>query len=80
MSLSTNAFRIYDRICPAPLKLRVLNIDDSPVTIKSIRSIIDKAYENGWIVPEIVIMVIKICVGSVQQGWQHHNNGKRAIM
>ena len=42
---------------PLHVKLRVhLNIDDSPVTIKSIeRSIIDKAYENGWIVPEINI-------------------------
>ena len=53
---STNNFPEFtNRICPAPCEAAcTLNIDDSPVTIKSIeRSIIDKAYENGWIVPEI---------------------------
>ena len=53
---STNNFPEFtSRICPAPCEAAcTLNIDDSPVTIKSIeRSIIDKAYENGWIVPEI---------------------------
>ena len=53
---STNNFPEFtSRICPAPCEAAcTLNIDDSPVTIKSIeRSIIDKAYENGWILPVI---------------------------
>ena len=53
---STNNFPEFtSRICPAPCEAAcTLNIDDSPVTIKSIeRSIIDKAYEKGWLVPEI---------------------------
>lgn len=53
---STNNFPEFtSRICPAPCEAAcTLNIDDSPVTIKSIeRSIIDKAYENGWLIPEI---------------------------
>ena len=53
---STNNFPEFtSRICPAPCEAAcTLNIDDSPVTIKSIeRSIIDKAYEKGWIIPEI---------------------------
>lgn len=53
---STNNFPEFtSRICPAPCEAAcTLNIDDSPVTIKSIeRSIIDKAYEKGWLTPEI---------------------------
>ncbi|MFL2660916.1 MAG: glutamate synthase subunit beta [Alphaproteobacteria bacterium] len=53
---STNNFPEFtSRICPAPCEAAcTLNIDDRPVTIKSIeRSIIDKAYENGWLLPEI---------------------------
>ncbi len=53
---STNNFPEFtSRICPAPCEAAcTLNIDDSPVTIKSIeRSIIDKAYKNGWLIPEI---------------------------
>ncbi len=53
---STNNFPEFtSRICPAPCEAAcTLNIEDSPVTIKSIeRSIIDKGYENGWLVPEI---------------------------
>ncbi len=55
---STNNFPEFtSRICPAPCEAAcTLNIDDSPVTIKSIeRSIIDKAYEKGWLIPEINI-------------------------
>ena len=53
---STNNFPEFtSRICPAPCEAAcTLNIDDSPVTIKSIeRSIIDKAYKEGWITPQI---------------------------
>ncbi len=53
---STNNFPEFTgRICPAPCEAScTLNIEDSPVNIKSIeRSIIDKAYEKGWVVPEI---------------------------
>ena len=53
---STNNFPEFTgRICPAPCEAAcTLNIEDSPVTIKSIeRSIIDKGYEMGWVVPQI---------------------------
>ena len=53
---STNNFPEFTgRICPAPCESAcTLNIDDSPVTIKNIeKTIIDKAYESGWVVPKI---------------------------
>jgi glutamate synthase (NADPH/NADH) small chain len=52
---STNNFPEFtSRICPAPCEEAcTLNIDKSPVGIKSIeRAIIDKAGENGWVVPQ----------------------------
>jgi glutamate synthase (NADPH/NADH) small chain len=53
---STNNFPEFtSRICPAPCEAAcTLNIENNPVAIKSIeRAIIDKAYEKGWLVPEI---------------------------
>ena len=52
---STNNFPEFTgRICPAPCEAScTLNIDDNPVTIKSIEcAIIDRAFEEGWVVPE----------------------------
>ena len=52
---STNNFPEFTgRICPAPCEAAcTLNIDDSPVTIKSIEcAVIDKGWENGWIAAE----------------------------
>ncbi len=52
---STNNFPEFTgRICPAPCEAAcTLNIDDTPVTIKSIEcSIIDRAWKSGWIKPE----------------------------
>ena len=52
---STNNFPEFTgRICPAPCEAAcVLNIDDNPVTIKTIEcAIADKAWENGWIAPK----------------------------
>ena len=51
---STNNFPEFTgRICPAPCEAScTLNIDDVPVTIKSIEcAIVDKAWENGWLKP-----------------------------
>ena len=51
---STNNFPEFTgRICPAPCEAAcTLNINDDPVGIKSIEHfIIDKGYENGWVVP-----------------------------
>jgi glutamate synthase (NADPH/NADH) small chain len=51
---STNNFPEFTgRICPAPCESAcTLNIDDNPVTIKTIEcAIIDKAWEEGWIQP-----------------------------
>ncbi len=53
---STNNFPEFTgRVCPAPCEAAcTLNINDSPVTIKSIEhSIIDKGWEEGWIVPQV---------------------------
>jgi glutamate synthase (NADPH/NADH) small chain len=51
---STNNFpEVTGRICPAPCEAAcTLNIDDTPVTIKSIEcSIADRAWAEGWVVP-----------------------------
>ena len=53
---STNNFPEFTgRICPAPCEAScTLNMIDSPVTIKSIEcAIVDKAWENGWLTPQI---------------------------
>jgi glutamate synthase (NADPH/NADH) small chain len=53
---STNNFPEFTgRICPAPCEAAcTLNLTDEPVTIKSIEcSIIDKAWEMGWVKPQI---------------------------
>ncbi len=52
---STNNFPEFTgRICPAPCEAScTLNIDDSPVTIKTIEcAIVDRGWEEGWILPE----------------------------
>ena len=52
---STNNFPEFTgRICPAPCEAScTLNIIDNPVTIKSIEcAIVDKAWDNNWIVPK----------------------------
>ena len=52
---STNNFPEFTgRICPAPCEAAcTLNINNDPVGIKSIEHfIIDKGYENGWVVPQ----------------------------
>ena len=52
---STNNFPEFTgRICPAPCEAAcTLNLSDSPVTIKSIENaIVDRAWEEGWVVPE----------------------------
>jgi glutamate synthase (NADPH/NADH) small chain len=52
---STNNFPEFTgRICPAPCEAAcTLNINDDSVTIKTIEcSIVDKGWQEGWIVPE----------------------------
>ena len=52
---STNNFpEITGRICPAPCEAScTLNIEDTPVTIKTIEcAIADRAWEEGWVKPE----------------------------
>src|SRR5690349_21438876 len=51
---STNNFPEFTgRICPAPCEAAcTLNIDDNPVTIKTIEcQIVDRGWDEGWIVP-----------------------------
>jgi glutamate synthase (NADPH/NADH) small chain len=53
---STNNFPEFTgRICPAPCEAAcTLNIVDQPVTIKSIEcAIVDKGWQEGWIVPQV---------------------------
>jgi glutamate synthase (NADPH/NADH) small chain len=53
---STNNFpELTGRICPAPCEAAcTLNIDDTPVTIKTIEcAIVDKAWGEGWIKPQV---------------------------
>ncbi|MEQ1641339.1 MAG: glutamate synthase subunit beta, partial [Novosphingobium sp.] len=53
---STNNFPEFTgRICPAPCEAScTLNIVDQAVTIKSIEcAIVDKGWEQGWIVPQV---------------------------
>ncbi len=53
---TTNNFpEITGRVCPAPCEAScTLNIEDVPVTIKSIEcAIADRSFEEGWAVPEV---------------------------
>jgi glutamate synthase (NADPH/NADH) small chain len=53
---STNNFPEFTgRICPAPCEAScTLNIDENPVTIKTIEcQIVDRGWDEGWIVPQI---------------------------
>ena len=53
---STNNFPEFTgRICPAPCEAScTLNITDQPVTIKSIEcAIVDRGWQEGWIVPQL---------------------------
>jgi len=52
---STNNFpEVTGRVCPAPCEAScTLNIDDTPVAIKTIEcAIVDRGFEEGWIVPQ----------------------------
>ncbi|MBF0166614.1 MAG: glutamate synthase subunit beta [Alphaproteobacteria bacterium] len=55
LSATNNFPEFTGRICPAPCEAScTLNIDDVPVTIKTIEcAIIDRAWEEGWIKPQI---------------------------
>ena len=53
---STNNFPEFTgRVCPAPCQEScTLNIDDEPVTIKTIeQAIIDKGWDNNWVTPQV---------------------------
>jgi glutamate synthase (NADPH/NADH) small chain len=52
---STNNFpEVTGRVCPAPCEAScTLNINDVPVAIKAIeRSLVDKGWDEGWVVPQ----------------------------
>jgi glutamate synthase (NADPH/NADH) small chain len=52
---STNNFPEFTgRVCPAPCEAScTLNLNDAPVTIKTIEcAIADRAWQEGWVVPE----------------------------
>jgi len=55
LHLTNNFPEFTGRVCPAPCEAAcTLNIDDDPVTIKTIEcEIVDRAWREGWIVPEM---------------------------
>ncbi|MAH88676.1 MAG: glutamate synthase [Pelagibacterales bacterium] len=68
---STNNFPEFTgRICPAPCEAAcTLNIDDTPVTIKTIEcAIIDRAWKNDWIKPQIAQKKINKNVAIIGSG------------
>jgi len=55
---STNNFPEFTgRVCPAPCEAScTLNLDNNPVTIKTIEcAIVDRAWEEGWLTPEVPV-------------------------
>ena len=68
---STNNFPEFTgRICPAPCEAAcTLNINNDPVGIKSIEHfIIDKGYEEGWVVPMLAAQKTRKRVAVVGSG------------
>ncbi len=68
---STNNFPEFTgRICPAPCEAAcTLNINSDPVGIKSIEhAIIDKAWENNWVLPQISKIKTKKKIAVVGSG------------
>ncbi|MFN3944736.1 MAG: glutamate synthase subunit beta [Allosphingosinicella sp.] len=55
LHLTNNFPEFTGRICPAPCEAAcTLNIDDAPVTIKSVEcAIADRGWEEGWIAPRV---------------------------
>jgi len=56
---STNNFPEFTgRVCPAPCEAScTLNLEDSPVTIKTIEcQIVDRGWEEGWIQPQLPVI------------------------
>jgi glutamate synthase (NADPH/NADH) small chain len=68
---STNNFPEFTgRVCPAPCEAScTLNLEDSPVTIKTIECAIgDRGWAEGWIVPEVSEKQTGKCVAVVGSG------------
>jgi glutamate synthase (NADPH) small chain len=55
LHLTNNFPEFTGRVCPAPCEAAcTLNLDDSPVTIKTIEcEIVDRGWREGWIRPEL---------------------------
>ena len=79
---STNNFPEFTgRVCPAPCEEAcTLNINNDPVGIKSIEhAIIDKGWEQGWVVPQPPKRKTgkKVAVvGSGPAGWPARSNSR----
>jgi glutamate synthase (NADPH/NADH) small chain len=68
---STNNFPEFTgRVCPAPCEAScTLNLEDIPVTIKTIEcAIVDRGWQNGWIVPEPPVKITGKKVAVVGSG------------
>lgn len=55
LHLTNNFPEFTGRVCPAPCEAScTLNLDDAPVTIKTIEcAIVDRGWQEGWIEPQI---------------------------
>jgi glutamate synthase (NADPH) small chain len=74
---ATNNFPEFTgRICPAPCEAAcVLGINEPPVAIKVIeRSIIDHAWNEGWIRPEKAVTPTGKKVAVIPLEWPRHSN------
>jgi glutamate synthase (NADPH) small chain len=68
---STNNFPEFTgRICPAPCEAAcTLNLDDNPVTIKTIEcAIVDRGWDEGWIEPVVAAQPSGRCVAVIGSG------------
>jgi glutamate synthase (NADPH/NADH) small chain len=67
----TNNFPEFTgRVCPAPCEGScILGINEQPVTIKSIEcAIVDRGFQEGWIIPEPPVIRTEKCVAIVGSG------------
>src|SRR5438876_3285856 len=70
LHLTNNFPEFTGRICPAPCEAAcTLNIDDNPVTIKTIEcAIVDRGWQEGWIEPVVPLRRSGQGVGVVGSG------------
>ena len=84
---STNNFPEFTgRVCPAPCEATcTLNIQDNPVTIKTIEcQIVDRGWEEGWIQPQVAAEEDRQDTSRssvrARRAWRRHSNWRAPAM